>query len=252
VNQQEPDTNFEERLLTRLREVVSERGAGEVSTQTAGVEDAARGWRSGARLAMGAALALAAVVAVLLVSAGGDNPPAAFAVEPQEGGGVTIEVYSLEDASGLEQALEDAGIPAQVNWLPAGMTCREPRFEPSTVKLPGGGSLGGFNMGGPGEAMRISVGPTQGWRKRFGEHMRGEISDQEFYGSLANLNLDPAAFRPGQSVVLSGAPGPYDGDPEGGFEAQVRVAEGPVESCEPIEGRYGPRTLLTPADGRRP
>jgi hypothetical protein len=53
-------------------------------------------------------------------------------------------------------------------------------------------------------------------------------------GSVPNLNLDPAAFRPDQSVVLSGAPVPRDGDPEGGSIAKVGVAEGPVEPCEPV------------------
>lgn len=242
--------NFEQRLLDELGAVVAERGA-ERAAATEGTAPTPA-WRRAPRLALGLGAMLVAAALVLIFDSGGDNTPRAFAVEPQEGGGVTIEVYSLEDAGGLERALEDAGIPAQVTWLPAGMTCREPHFEPSRVKLPGGGSLSGLNMGGPGEAMRISVGPTQRWRKRFGEHRRGEISDQELYGSLANLNLDPVAFRPGQSVVLSGSPGPYDGDPEGGFEAWVRVAEGPVEPCEPKEGRYGLRTLVTPADGHRP
>ena len=70
----------------------------------------ATAWRRrGPRLALGAAMALAAVAVALIVSAGGDNTSAAFAVEPQAGGGVTIRIYSLEDASGLEQALEEAG-----------------------------------------------------------------------------------------------------------------------------------------------
>jgi hypothetical protein len=243
------DGDFEQRLLDELKTVVAGRGVEETSAAEGATPPPL--WRRAPRLAIGAVAALVAAAAMLVFNSGGDNTPSAFAVEPQEGGGVTIEVYSLEDAAGLERALEEAGIQAQVSWLPAGMTCREPHFTPSVVKLPGGGSLGGLNMGGPGEAMRISVGSTQRWRERFGEHMRGEIPDREFYGSLANLNLDPEAFRPDQTVVLSGAPGPYDGDPEGGFEAQVRVAEGPVEPCEPIKGRYGPRTLLTPADGRR-
>lgn len=246
----ESDGDFEKRLLDELRAVVAERGAEQATASDGAMPTPA--WRRAPRLALGAVAMLAAAAAVLVFNSGGDNTPRAFAVEPQEGGGVTIEVYSLEDAAGLERALEDAGIPAQVTWLPAGMTCREPHFTPSTVKLPGGGGLSGFNMGGPGEAMRISVGSTQRWRERFGEHMRGEIPDQEFYDSVANLNLDPEAFRPGQSVVLSGSPGPYDGDPEGGYEAWVRVAEGPVKPCEPVEGRDGPRTLVTPKDGSRP
>jgi hypothetical protein len=181
------------------------------------------GWRRRApRLAVGAAMAMAAIAAVLIFRAGGDPTPAAFAVEPQEGGGVTIKVYSLEDASGLEDALEDAGIRAQVTWFPPGMTCNEMRFTPSIAKLPGGGSLGGFSMAGPG-ALTISVAGTQRARR----------------GPVANINLDPAAFRPDQSVVLYGSPQPFDGDPEGGFEAHFDVAEGPVEPCEPVTAPAG-------------
>jgi hypothetical protein len=173
-------------------------------------------------LALGAALAIAAIAVALIFSAGGDNTPAAFAVEPQEGGGVTIKVYSLEDASGLEEALEDAGIRAQVTWLAAGKFCREPHFTPSAAKLPGGGRLGGFVSSGPG-TLTISVGSTHRTRQR----------------PPANVNLDPAAFRPGQSVVLSGSPKPFDGDPEGGYEARFQVAEGPVEPCKPVSAPAG-------------
>lgn len=194
--------------------------------------------RRGLRLALGAALALAAVTVALIVSAGGDNPPAAFAVEPQPGGGVRIEVYSLEDAAGLERALEDAGIRAQVNWLPPGTTCRDMHLTPSMAKLPGGGSFGGFTVAGPG-ALTISVGSTRRWRQLSGEHRRGEISDREYRRSLANFNLDPEAFRPDQSVVLFGSPEPFDGDPEGGFEAKVQVVEGPVEPCKPVPAPAG-------------
>lgn len=201
-----------------------------VSPGGQGPQPAASWRRRGPRLALGAAMALAAVAVALIVSAGGDNPPAAFAVEPRQGGGVTIEIYSLDDASGLEGALEDAGIRAQVTWLPAGKVCREPHYKPSIVHLPGGGSLSGMGMGGPGGPMTLAIGSTQRWRESFGKHRHGEISDDE----LANLNLDPKAFRPNQSVVLSGAPAPYGGDPEGGSVAYLGVAEGPVEPCEPV------------------
>jgi hypothetical protein len=191
--------------------------------------------RRGSRLALGAAMALAAIAVALIVSAGGDNTSKAFAVEPQEGGGVTIKIYSLEDASGLEAALEEAGIRSQVTWLPAEMVCREPHFTPSVVHLPGGGTIGGMTMGGPGVGgMTIGVGSTQRWRESSGKYRRGEISQDEMRNSVPNLNLDPAAFRPDQSVVLSGAPAPYDGDPEGGSVAKLGIAEGPVEPCEPV------------------
>lgn len=181
------------------------------------------GWRRRApRLALGAALALAAVAAVLVFRAGGDPTPTAFAVEPRQGGGVTIAVYSLEEASGLEAALGDAGIRAQVTWLPPGKTCDEARFTPSVAKLPGGGSLGGAEISGPG-ALTISVGATRSARR----------------SPLANINLDPAAFRRDQSVVLYGSPKPFGGDPAGGFEAHFQVAEGPVPPCKPVSAPAG-------------
>jgi hypothetical protein len=196
----------------------------------------ATAWRRrGPRLALGGSVALVAVAVALIVSAGGGNTPAAFAVEPQEGGGVTIKIYSLEDASGLERALAQAGIRSQVTWLPAGTVCREPHYTPSIVHLPGGGTFGGMSMGGPGvDGMTIGIGSTKGWRESFGKYRRGEISEDEMRNSVANINLDPKAFHPNQSVVLSGTPVPYGGEPEGGSIAKMGVAEGPVEPCEPV------------------
>jgi hypothetical protein len=195
---------------------------------------AAAAWRRrGPRLALGTAMAIAAIAVALIVSAGGDSTSKAFAVEPHAGGGVTIKIYSLEDASGLEAALEDAGIKSQVTWLPAGKVCREPHYKPSIVHLLGGGSFGGMSMGGPG-GITIGIGSTRAWRKSFGKIRRGEISNEEMRKSVANINLDPKAFHPNQSVVLSGTPVPYDGDPEGGSITKMGVAEGPVEPCEQV------------------
>jgi hypothetical protein len=226
---QNRDTNsdFEQRLLEELKDVVAERGAKQ-ATATEG-KTPTPAWRRVPRLALGAVAVLAAAVAVLVFNSGGDNAPRAFAVEPQEGGGVKIKVYSLEDASGLEQALKEAGIKAQVTWLPAGKVCREPHYTSSVVHLPGGGSFGGMSGGGPG-GITIGIGSTEAWRESFGKHMHGQISDDE----LANINLDPKAFNPDQSVVLSGTPVPYDGDPEGGSITKMGVAEGPVEPCKPV------------------
>ena len=199
----------------------------------------APGWRRrGPRLALGAATALAAIAVVLIVSAGDDDSSRAFAVEPQKGGGVTIKIYSLEDAPGLEQALEEAGIRSQVTWLPAGTVCREPHYKPSIVHSPGGGSFGGISMGGPGGPMTIGIGSTrrsrQSLRESFRKYRRGEISQAEMRNLVPNVNLDPKAFHPNQSVVLSGTPVPYGGDPEGGSIAKMDVAEGPVKPCEPV------------------
>jgi hypothetical protein len=230
--EQKPQPGFEQRLLERLKAVVAERGEAAAATEAAATEDATPSWRQrGPRLALGAGIALAAIAVVLIVSAGGDNTSKAFAVEPQAGGGVKIKIYSLEDASGLEQALEDAGVRAQVTWLPAGKVCREPHYKPTIVHLPGGGSFGGGTMTGPG-GITIGIGSTKAWRESFGKRMRGEISEEEMRNSVANVNLDPEAFRPDQSIVLSGTPVPYNGDPEGGSITKMGVAEGPVEPCK--------------------
>jgi hypothetical protein len=199
-----------------------------------GAQPATARRRRGPRLALGAAMALAAIAVALIFQAGGDDSSRAFAVEPQEGGGVTIEVYSLEDAAGLEEALADAGIPSQVSWLPAGTACREPHYTPSEVKTPLGGTIGGISGGGPGGAWTIGVMTTEQYRAQRQRYARGEISAEEFHSSTGNFTLDPAEFRPDQSVVLSGSPAPYAGDPEGGSIATMGIAEGPVEPCEPV------------------
>jgi hypothetical protein len=233
---QDPKDDFEGRLLAELKARVAERGDAAARSETAAATPTPAWRRRGPRLALVGALALAGVVVALIVSAGGGDGSTAFAVEPQPGGGVTIKIFSLEDASGLEAALEEAGIRSQINWLAAGMVCREPHYKPSEVHLPGGGIFGGGSIGGPG-AITISVGSTSRARSRLGEYKRGEISHQEFQASLAsaaNLNLDPTAFRPDQSVVISGTPVPYGGDPEGGSITKLGVAVGPVEPCDPV------------------
>jgi hypothetical protein len=233
---QDPKDDFEGRLLAELKARVAERGDAAARSEAAAATPTPAWRRRGPRLALVGALALAGVVVALIVSAGGNDGSTAFAVEPQPGGGVTIKIFNLEDASGLEAALQEAGIRSQINWLPAGMVCREPHYKQSEVHLPGGGIFGGGSIGGPG-AITISVGSTSRARSRLREYARGEISHQEFQAALAtaaNLNLDPTAFRPDQSVVISGTPVPYDGDPEGGSITKLGVAMGPVEPCDPV------------------
>jgi hypothetical protein len=232
--QQTRGKDFEERLLDRLKAVVAERGAAAAGSAEAPPVTARHRWRRPARLALVGAAALAVAAAVLVFNSGGDNPSKAFAVEPQEGGGVTIKVYSLEDASGLEKALGEAGIKSQVTWLPPGVTCREPHFKPSTAKSSLGGGVGGMTMSGPAPAISIGVMSPRQYRRHWRELRRGEISEAEYRETTPNISLDPARFRPDQSVVLFGSPIPHAGDPEGGFLAHFAIAEGPVEPCRPV------------------
>jgi hypothetical protein len=249
TQQRMPDDNFEERLLSRLKTEVAGRGA--AAQAAAARASAVPVWRRKApRLAFAGSMALAAVATALAVNAGSDSASKAFAVEPQDGGGTTFKVFGLKEASALEQALEDAGIPAQVTWLPAGMACREPHYTPSTLQLPGGGTQSVMSVEGPSSSgFTFGVGGTQQWRERADRHMHGEMSDEEFVDSVPSQNLDPAAFGPDQSVVISGAPVPYAGDPEGGFEATLAIAEGPVGACDPVPYHPEGESILRPPPG---
>lgn len=227
-----PKGNFEQRLLDELKRVVTERGA----EQATMVEDASPApvWRRAPRPALAAVAVLAVAAAVLVFNSGGHNAPNAFAVEPQQGGGVTIKIYSLEDPAGLERALKQAGIPAQVNWLPAGMTCRARRLMPSTVKTSMGGRMGGSEISGPGPALTIGVMNPRQYREQWRAYRRGDLSMAEAREAIPNVSLDPKSFGSGQSVVISGSANPYGGDPKGGYQAQFQVVKGPVAPCEPV------------------
>ena len=229
--------NFEEKLLYELKTVVAQRGAEEESAVQSAAPPPRR--RRAPRIAMGAAVGLATAAAVFVFNSGGSNTSKAFAVESAGGDGVTIKVYSPEDATGLEGALADAGIRSQVTWLPAGETCREPRFTPSTAKTSLGGTISRLAVGGPAPALTIGIMTAQESSERSQEFEIGEISEDEYHSSTANISIDPEGFRPDQTVVIAGSPGSYDGNPEGGFEAQVAVAEGPVGPCEPVKAPDG-------------
>lgn len=254
TQQQKPDDNFEERLLTRLKAEVAERGAAAARLEAEEASTAAPAWRRRApRLAFAGGAAVATLATAIAINAGSGDGSKAFAVETQDGGGTTIKVNSPEDAPGLEAALEEAGIPAEIDWLPAGMACREPRFEPSTVEAVTGGKIGGATLAGPGTAMTIGILTADQYRELSAEYRSGEISAEEFQSSTGNVTLDPTAFGADQSVVISGAPGPspdksviingptapYAVDPEGGYEASFAIAEGPVDSCEPVKAPKG-------------
>ena len=226
-------SHFEERLLDELKTVVAQRAAEQEHSTEAPTPSPGR--RRALRLAFGATAVCAAAAAVLVLNSGSDSTSKAFAVEPQDGGGVTISVYSAEDSAGLEGALADAGIRSQVTWLPAGMTCREPRFTPSSATTSAGGTIDGMTLAGPGQALTIGVMTPDQREELEREHTSGEISDDEYYESTGNVNLDPAALQPDQTVVIFGSRGPYEGNPQGGFEAHLAIAEGQVEPCDPIK-----------------
>jgi hypothetical protein len=271
--QRDPNNDFEERLLTQLQGVVAERAEAAASAETV-AESATPAWRRGPRLALGGGVAVAAVAAGLIASAGGDNTPAAYAVETHPGGGVEIEIYDLGDPEGVEAALKDAGINSQVTYLEPGMTCREPHYQPSMALMrtlqegqPQPQPWAGFNYESLDGPLTISIGDYQ-QRKEMDE----EIHQAYRQGDRAldhwpSFVVDPTGLRPDQTLVMSSAPTPegYQQPLPAGADmdgvhyipseqpidtvGQVRVAEGEVEPCEPVPAGDGMAPVRAPAGG---
>lgn len=192
--QQISGSNFEERLLAGLKAEVGERGFVNDAPASGASSSPARRRRA-PRLVLGG-VAVASLAVALAFSAGGENPPVAFAVEPQPEGELNVEIRSLEDPRGLEEALEEAGVPASVNYLAAGMACKEPRFRAAPW---------------PDGDRAIVTGPGR--------------EELPFV-----FQLSRNAVGPGQTLVVTASPSP---EVLLGIE-QLEIAEGAVAPCEPI------------------
>jgi hypothetical protein len=100
---------FEASLLAGLREHVATRSPR----------------RPRRRLALtAAAVALLAGAGVLVVPGLGPEP--AYSVKEGNADQVEVQVNRPEDATGLERALADHGIPAEVHFEPGGLECSRP------------------------------------------------------------------------------------------------------------------------------
>jgi hypothetical protein len=198
---QSQETEFARRLRAELTTIVADHGAAQATTSAPTTRS---GWRrADPRLALaGAAVTVLAAVA-LIVSASGSDTPAAFAVEAQPEGEVSVEIRSLEDAKGLEEALGEAGVPASVNYLATGMACKQPRFQPAPW---------------PDGARAISMARVTG---------DGPFA---FSGPL-RFSISSDAVGPGQMLVITAS-----ASAEGLFGAgtDVEIAEGAVGPCEPV------------------
>jgi len=199
TDQHERDT-YEERLLSELRAYVAERPSG-------GAVVATRRPRRVSRLAVVGAGA-AVVAAGVVVATGGDDANAAYAVEAQDDGSVTVEIHKLEDADGLEAKLRAAGVPAVVKYLPIGKSCKEGWFQPARGAA-GPGSVSGSRVNG-------ADGPT-------------------------TFTIDPGTLGPDQTLVITTstgrAPGPVAADGAGELHMTaigMAVAQGPVGECEVV------------------
>lgn len=201
--QASPETEFARRLRAELKSVVAERGAEQAARMAASnLQPKPSRRRRGLRAGVAAAAVAAGATLALLINAGGGGARAAFAVEAQPGGKISVEVRSLEDPAGLETALEEAGISASVSYLASGTTCKEPRFQAE----PGAGARG--LVTGPGSLISPSMG--------------GE-------GPLI-FTIDRDEVGPGQTLVITAWP--RTGALLGG--AEMKVADGAVAPCEPV------------------
>jgi hypothetical protein len=213
------EVNFEERLLAELRTVVEEQGATATfegvernSVHDRGKLHGGAGRRLAPRLVFGGAAVAAMAAGVLAVSSGTGDTSSAFAVESQGEGEVRVEISSLSDAAGLEKALGEAGIKADVSYLAAGMACREPRFTPSGGK------------------------PERG-------KMSGSVRQTD---SGVVFTITRSGIGPGDTLLVTASPGPEGmGDMVG-----VQIAEGTVSACDPVPAPEGlPPGAVTQSSG---
>jgi hypothetical protein len=195
---------FEDRLLTQLREVVADQPA-PATTPRSRRSPVLAGARS--RLVLAGA-AIAALVATFVV-AGGGNPAPAYGVETHADGSVTVQIHSLRDADGLERKLRAAGVPAVVDYLPPGKTCREPRFRPAA---------------GPRSSGRTST-----------ETRRGE-------GGVTTFTISRGELRPGETLVITSTVGTFS-------SLGMAIAAGPVAPCEQIDVPAGKLPPPPPGGG---
>jgi len=183
---------FETALLDELREYVAHRPADPASPGPR---------RSRRRRLAYAGLAAAAVAGITVAVLPGTGPAPAYAVTEGNGGAVHVRVDRIEDAAGLEQALADHGVAADVIYLDDNQVCAEGRYQEAPPQP-------------HGTQMTFAMG-TGGYR----------------------VDLAPGAIRDGETIVISIARltdlGPGE---SGGITGSIGIATGPVSPCEPVPG----------------
>ncbi len=199
-------THFEDELLTQLRHVVAQNPA----PATDGARRRAPVRRS--RLALsGAGLAAAGAAAVILISGSGSATPSAYAVTPQGDGSVTVHVRSLSDASGLQSSLRAAGVPASVNYAPAGNlpACPPPKSATAThqsgsSEAAGSGASVSTAGAPPGRLPSLSTNNApSGPLPTPPPGASVSSSNIQVSPSGVTFTIDPGTIRPDQQVVIT-------------------------------------------------
>lgn len=160
------------------------------------------------RIVAGAGVAAAAVAGVLVIP--GLGPTAAYSVSEGNSGQITVEVRRLEDASGLEEALAEHGVVADIRYLPYGQACAAGRYVAVERRLTGMGAALGSSI------LRIVLPPGA---VRDGETFVMWVSGREMTADeMAELEVEE-----GTTVTQ-------------GFHSRVDfdVAAGPVKPCDVV------------------
>lgn len=177
-------TTFEDRLLDRLRLVVA---ANPAPPEPGARQPRRRRWPAAA-----IGLAAAGVAAVLaVVIAGGTQ--AAYAIDSQPDGSVTVHIASLSDAAGLQAALRNRGIAAIVDYSATCMPVPAPPT--STVTRP--------DTGGP-PFSQVKQAPGAGHKRHAMEvGVRVEVSKGPNGTNGVTFKIYPSSIPAGQNVYIT-------------------------------------------------
>lgn len=188
---------YETRLLAELRR--------EVAATAEAAPPPVRTRRRALTLAAG--VAAAAVVGVVLAPGLGTTP--AYSVQEGNAGEVEVQINRPEDAAGLERALEEHGIAADITYLPDLQTCAEGRFTAVSREV-------GLSLSIGEDLVRVTLAP-------------GAVRDGETFVMVLSVEamtqdeLAEVAEREGQRVV--------DGTSS---SVSAEVASGTVGACTPV------------------
>ena len=195
--------SFESKLLTALREHV-DAGASAYPTLASHPMPHHRPRRRRLVLAMG--VVAAAVGGVMFLPGIGNTP--AYSVQEGNAGKIEVQVNRFEDAAGLEAALAEHGVNAQITYVPDGGQCTPGRYEPI-----------------PRKGITLTMG-----------------------SNLFRITLDPGTARDDEILVVDASilRLPDGIDPKTGFEqtdgsrviVQAELAHAPVPACVPVPASH--------------
>ncbi|MBB5774783.1 hypothetical protein [Nonomuraea jabiensis] len=190
-------SNFEERLLSALKEEIATRTAedGVTTTVTPAGRDRSRRRYVGLSAALAGVAAAATATAVVLSGLGGSP---AYAVTEGDDGVITVRINRFNDPEGLQADLAEAGITAIVDYLPEGQTCKEPRGANGNGNDPWGFSL-----------------------------------NFERSSNVTSFFFEKGRVPKGSTLVMAVSKSKA-GDDQPPFGMSLTVVKGPVAPCEPI------------------